>query len=136
MNYFHLLFARYPQAIRFIISGTLATCTNLVALYVLTENLHIHYLQSSACAFVISFLVSFTLQKFWTFSNSSLEMVHKQLVGAFAVALFNLLINMFLMYGFVEYVGLHYLLAQIVTSALIAGETFVLFRYVVFAIRP
>ena len=118
--------------VRFVISGGFATLTNLGVVYLCTDVFGVYYLASSAIAFVFAFALSFTLQKFWTFDNHSLEVVHRQLILAFTVAGANLLVNTFLMYSFVEYVGLHYLLAQIATSALISLETFFVYRQVIF----
>ena len=123
---------RYSRLVKFLISGGTATLTNLFVVYLFTDVFHVFYLVSSGVAFVASFLVSFTLQKFWTFNNRSLEVVHKQLIIAIGVAGGNLLLNTFLMYVFVEHVGLHYLLGQLATSALIACETFFVYQYVIF----
>lgn len=121
--------------VRFVISGGFATLTNLAVVYLCTDVLGVYYLASSAVAFICAFAVSFTLQKFWTFDNRSLEVVHQQLILALMVAGANLLVNTLFMYSFVEYVGLHYLLAQIATSALISLETFFVYQYVIFGTR-
>ncbi len=122
--------------VRFVISGGFATLANLGVVYLCTDVLGVYYLASSGVAFVASFLVSFMLQKFWTFSNSSLDVVHRQLVISLIVASCNLVINIFLMYCFVEKLGIHYLIGQLMTSALIACETFFLYKHVIFIENP
>lgn len=127
---------RRMKLAKFIISGGTAAVTNLSVVYIFTDILHVFYLVSSGVAFAASFSVSFMLQKFWTFSNPSLEVVHKQLGIALLVASGNLVLNTFLMYCFVEYVGFHYLFAQIATSGVIALETFFVYQHVIFVARP
>lgn len=122
--------------IRFLISGGLATASNLFVVYVLTDVFGLYYLLSSGFAFVTSFSVSFTLQKFWTFSNPSLDVARRQLVISLGVASCNLVINTFFMYCFVDILGFHYMFGQLLTSALIACETFFLYKHVIFTDDP
>lgn len=126
----------HSRLVKFLISGGTATLTNLVVVYVLTDVFQVFYLVSSGIAFVTSFTVSFTLQKFWTFSNPSLDVVHRQLIISLIVAGCNLFINIFLMYCFVDKLGIHYLAGQLMTSALIACETFFLYKHVIFIDDP
>lgn len=128
------LIRRHARLVKFLISGGTATLSNLIVIYLLTDLLHIYYLVSSGVSFIIAFLVSFTLQKFWTFNNPGLDVVHKQLVIGILVAGGNLVLNTFLMFIFVQHVGLHYLFGQLVTSAIIACETFFVYKHVMF--RP
>lgn len=124
--------SRHAQLVRFFISGSIATTTNLVVAYVATDILGLYYLLSSAAAFVLSFLVSFSLQKFWTFESRELARIPRQATIALGVAGGNLVLNTFLVFCFVECAGLHYLVGQFLASAIIACETFFLFKFVVF----
>ena len=60
------------RIVRFLISGSSAAGINLGTLFVLTHFFDVWYLLSSVVAFSVSFFVSFTLQKFWTFNDASL----------------------------------------------------------------
>lgn len=125
-------FSRHAQLVRFLISGSTATATNLVVAYVATDIMGLFYLLSSVIAFALSFLVSFSLQKFWTFESRELARIPRQATIALGVAGGNLVLNTFLVFCFVECVGLHYLVGQFLASAIIACETFFLFKFVVF----
>ncbi len=125
----------HQQVLKFLISGGTATLVNLITLHTLISSFGVFYLTASAVSFVFAFLVSFSLQKFWTFEKKNLNVVHRELVLALTVALTNLGINTFLMYFFVEYVQLHYIPAQLCTSALIACETYVLYQKLIFAVK-
>jgi putative flippase GtrA len=127
---------KHAQLVRFVLSGGTATISNLLVVFVLTDLLHVYYLLSSTAAFVTSFSVSFMLQKFWTFNDRKVDVVHKQLAISLSIAGFNLLLNTLFMYVFVEYVGLHYFVAQLLSTALIACETFFMYRHVIFVPDP
>lgn len=118
------------RAIRFIISGGTAAVTNIGLLAIFTELLGIWYLISSALAFVCAFAVSFVMQKYWAFKSTDSFKIKKQLPMHLSVALFNLGVDVALVYTFVEIVGLWYIAAQIIASAIIAIESFFVLRWI------
>ncbi|MDO8564829.1 MAG: GtrA family protein [bacterium] len=126
---------RYARVIRFILSGGTAAIVLLGSLYVLTDLLHIYYLVSSVLAFVASFVVSFTLQKFWTFQDHSMERVHVQASISFIIAVINLGLNTFLLYFLVEHVGMWYMAAQVLIGAVLAFESFFILKFIIFRRR-
>ncbi len=128
----HSFVQRYAKIMKYLISGGSAAVVNLSVLYIVTERFHVWYLASSFVANIAAFFVSFFLQKFWTFGNASVDRIKKQLFFYFVVALFNLGANTMFMYVFVEYGGLHYIVAQICTSALIAIESFFVYQHLIF----
>ncbi len=114
------------------VSGLLSLGTSLVFLYIFTELLHMWYLIGAVCAFVPAFLVSFSLQKFWTFENQSRVDIRAQIIK-YAVTIFSaLLLNMLLLYLLVEHVRLHYIIAQFISGIAIAIYNFLFYRYIVF----
>ncbi len=134
-NAYVLLDEQYPASVRifrFLLSGGTALGTDLMFLYFFTDVLGIWYLASAIAAFILSFLVSFTLHKFWTFGDHSREGMHMQMGAYLLVAIVNLSLNTFLVYLFVEQSGLHYIIAQILASALIAVESFFVYQRFIF----
>lgn len=126
---------RYPAHVkvgRFLVSGGFATGVNLGLLYTLTDWFGLWYLASAIVAFVVAFFISFTLQKFWTFEDRSQDGIHFQAGLFFAAALFNLGLNTLGLYLLVEYAGVHYLIAQIALSMVIAVENFFVYQRLIF----
>lgn len=126
------LIKKYKVYIKYFIAGVTAATTNLVLLFVLTEFFNIWYLISASLAFIVAFSVSFYLQKFWTFRDKSKDKDHKQKAGYFIVAIVNLGINAVGIYALVEWLDIHYLLAQIITGVLIAVYSYAIYRFVIF----
>ncbi len=130
--------ASHPSAmriVRFVISGGTATTVNLSTLYVLTHFLGVWYLYSSIMAFAASFFVSFTLQKFWTFGDTSRHRMRAQAFTYLLIILFALLVNTTLLFIFVEMAHLHYLLAQLISGVFIAVINFSSYKHIVFKKR-
>lgn len=128
-----LIRAKAAKLGRYLLSGGTAAATDLILLFVLTDIFGFWYILSSAIAFIIAFIVSFVLQKFFTFQDHDMDGVHGQALLYFIVAAMNLVVNTLLIYTLVHYVGLHYLLSQVLTSIVIAIESFIIYRMFIFA---
>ncbi len=123
---------KYKVYIKYLIAGGIAASTDLSLLFVFTHFFGVHYLMSAVLAFLLAFFVSFFLQKFWTFRDNRREGMYGQMAIYLATAVTNLGINTGLMYAFVEYLHLWYLFAQIAAGALIAVESFIIYRFFIF----
>ena len=132
-----LLLKKYKSitllVMRFLLAGGVGVATNLSVLFVLTEYAGLYYLVSVAAAFWCSFVVSFVLQKFWTFQDVSTTQVRRQALLYISVAAVNFCINVALMYVFVDKFHLWYVAAQALASLLIAILSFFIYRYTIFA---
>jgi putative flippase GtrA len=117
---------------RFGVSGGLAAVVNFGALYIFTEFFHIWYLASSIISAALGTVVSFGMQKFWTFNNARMDSMHIQFSRYVLLTLVNLAVNTFLLYVLVEYAHLWYILAQFLTSGVLACVNFFVYRRYVF----
>lgn len=120
------------QLVRYLISGFTAAGTNLVALYLFVEFAGLHYLSASALALGIAIVVSFTLHKFFTFRERTLQRIPHQLARYLVLLGCTLAINTVLMWALVEGIGIPYLLAQVAVSGVIAVSNFFVYRLFVF----
>src|SRR4051812_30395027 len=108
------------KLLRYIIAGGTATLVDLVLLYVFTDRFHLWYLLSAILAFAIAIVVSFLLQKFWTFQDHALAGVHVQAFRYLLAGLFSLGLNAALMYVFVDLVHIYYIISQILGAGIVA----------------
>jgi putative flippase GtrA len=122
------------RLVRYFISGSTSTVVDLALLYVFTHWFGWWYLWSAIVAMLIAIFVSFSLQKFWTFNNHSLDTAHQQFFFYTIVALINLGVNTLLMYLMVDLLGVWYLLAQVIAAGLIAISSFFVYRHFIFKI--
>ena len=117
------------KVIRFIIAGGSSFSVNIFFLYIFTEFFGLWYIFSATLAFMLSFLVGFSLNKFWTFAESSADFIHSQIFIYLGVNLINLAINNALLYFMVESLAIWYILAQALASILIAFESFFVYKW-------
>jgi dolichol-phosphate mannosyltransferase len=127
-----LVYGRRYTIAKFVISGSTAGFVELGLLYVLTRYLGLYYLVSSTVGFVFAVAVSFTLQKFWTFENTSITYIHKQAAMYLGLGVTNLGINAAIMLLLVEVFHLWYLLSQLLACATMAGSNFLIYNCFIF----
>ncbi|MFW5888594.1 MAG: GtrA family protein [Patescibacteria group bacterium] len=118
--------------IKYLLSGGLATFIHVGLLYFLTDIAGIWYIFSTSLAFVAAFVFSFNAQKFWTFRDNDNYKIKRQAGAYFSVGLFNLFLNASGMYLMVEWLGVMYIFAQLSVSLIVAGESFLLCKYIIF----
>ena len=128
-----MILSKYSKQIAtYLISGGIAAFMNLSLLYIFTELFYFWYVTSASIAYISAFGVSFTLQKFLTFKDHKIDGIHKQLSLYFLVMLINLTLNALFVYILVEYFGIWYMLAQIVSGLVIAVESFFVYKLLIF----
>lgn len=120
------------QFIKFILAGSIATSVDLVVLFFLTEILGIWYLLSAVFSFLTGFVVSFFLQKFWTFRNRVTASFYKQVLNYLFVMGISLIIGLNFLYILVDRFAIHYLIAQVVVDGILAVGRFFINRYIIF----
>lgn len=118
------------QVIRFLLSGGTAAFVHISLLFLFTEYGGLWYIYSSILAFILAFGVSFSLQKYWVFKSGEHTKIPKQLPLHLSTALINLGLNTLLLFALVEYFHIWYLAAQVMASAIIAIESFLVFRWI------
>ncbi len=98
---------------KFAFVGLIGTIVNLVILYSFTEFLKIYYMISAVAAFVVAATSNFILNKIWTFKE---EMKHEFLgkyIKFFFVSVVALIINLLFLYLFTEFLGIYYIISQV-----------------------
>ena len=133
------LFIKYHALVktigRYLVAGSIGAATNISLLFIFTEYVGLHYLVSSGISFILACGVGFSLQKFWTFRDRSVESIHTQALGYFTISAINFFLNIALLYFLVEWTHIWYILAQAIVSACIAVSSFLLYRYVIFLVE-
>lgn len=124
---------RHRQILKFLIAGGIATFADISIYYVLTYLAGLWYVASSISSFIIAFWISFGLQKFWTFRDKNTQEMMRQTYLYFFVAVANLGMSTLIIYSFVDYMNIHKFIAKIFANAIIAGESFFVYRYFIFA---
>lgn len=124
------------RIIRYLFSGGTAAAVNLGLLFVLTHYVGLHYIISGVISFCIAVVVSFLMQKKWTFEDHSTEDTHKKFVIYVTVAIVNLCVNTFLLFLLTDFAHFHYMVSQFITSGLVAIWSFFIYKIVFKKVEP
>lgn len=123
---------KHKAILKFFIAGGFAGATDLIALFIFHQLLRQNILVSTSLAFVFAFIVSFNLQKLWTFRNYGYKKLARQLVLYFAGAFISLNLNGLGMHWLVINLGVWYLLAQVLVNLVLGILNFFNYKFIVF----
>ena len=105
------------QFLRFALVGMAATVTTYTVLIVGVEGLHINAVAASVAGYALGVVVNYILNYRYTFSSDQHHhVVIPKFLTVMAVGMF---INAVVMYATVNWLGLHYLLAQLAAVAVV-----------------
>ncbi len=143
-NFRNCLSNRFPKiycfcdtrksVVKFLLAGSFAGATDLVLLFFFHGILKWPIVVSTSLAFIFSFAVSFTLQKYWTFRNFNQEKAISQFILYIINALIGLNLNGFFMHILVTDFRVWYILAQIIVNLAIGFYNFLIYKSIVFKI--
>jgi len=121
---------------KFFVAGSSAGAVDLVFLFIFHGLFHWNLVISTSLAFILSFIVSFTLQKFWTFRNYNQALVIRQFLLYIANAFIGLNLNGFGMHLLVNKYHVWYLLSQFVVNLIIGFYNFLIYKTIIFNCSP
>jgi len=98
--------------------SVIATLTDLLALFVLTEFFNIYYLISVKISYFIGMIVAFFGNKKYTFKKTNKKSAH-QFLDFFIISVIDLCLNVIIIKIFTEYLGIWYILSKIITVIII-----------------
>lgn len=120
------LYVKTIRIFRFGLSGGISTMIHMGVVVLLVELTRLHPVPSSAVAFLCAVIVSYLLQRNWTFQAAGSH--RRQFVRYFAVTFSGLLLNLLLMYTGVEILKLWYFFALSITVILVSVWSYTLHR--------
>jgi len=120
--------------VKFFIAGVFAGGSDLLFLFIFHGLLNWPIVPSTSLAFIFSFAVSFTLQKFWTFRNFSQDKAASQFILYILNAIIGLGLNGYFMHILVNRHHIWYLLAQVIVSMAIGVYNFFAYKTLIFKI--
>jgi dolichol-phosphate mannosyltransferase len=110
----------------------LATIVDVLLLYSLTEFLNINYLISATISYCTGLLISFYLQKTYTFKeNKNTDKIHLQFTKFTVISLIGLILNLIILKIFVE-IGIWYLFAKAIAIVIVFFWNFLINKKITF----
>ena len=110
--------------VRFILVGGATTACQYIVLTLLVELLHTKADVASSIGYGVGAAVSYILNRFWTFKS---DLSHAQSLPRFIVMIgIGLLLSFALMHALVDFAGIYYLLAQVLTTGMVMLSNYLL----------
>lgn len=106
--------------------GVIQTLTLAWWVEIVSDHDQTRYRPGVILGFCTALIVTFLMQKYWTFRDRSHARATRQFILYGVIALASLFGNAWLMYLFVEGVGMWYIAAQLLTIAIVSGLSFIL----------
>ena len=102
------------EFLKFSFVGLIGTFINIFILYTLTEKFGVYYIISSFFAFIVAVSINFLANKLWTFREKVDYRITKKFTSFLTVSLFALLVNIFFLYIFTRFLGIYYIISQVI----------------------
>ena len=121
----------FQQTLRYLIGGSTTAILNWLLIYIFVEYANIHYMISMNLAVVVIYLYSFIVNKFFVFRNRT-ETHVKQ--GSYFVIMrvVLLVVANLLMFIGVDWLGIPYLITNIMVSVWDATASFLIMKFFIF----
>ena len=104
------------QFFRYVIVGGVAFLADFTTLYILTENFHVYYLVSAACAFIFGLFINYFLSILWVFDKRSLENRMAEFFIFAVIGLVGLGLNEGFMWLFTGLIGLYFMYSKLIST--------------------
>lgn len=118
--------------VKFFISGLITGSTDLIFLFIFYGLFDLGIVLSTSISFIMSFIVSFYLQRVWTFNIKEEKKAPRQFLLYMLNSFLSLNINGLGMHFLVNEIGIWYLLSQIIVNTLLGILNFFIYKIIIF----
>ena len=117
------------QFVRYGFVAIIAFFVDFGLLFFLTNYLHVFYLFSASCSFLISSIVNYSLSTRWVFCQRSKLPIFLEIIFFAIITLVGLFFNDLILWFVTEKLGVFYLLSKIVAGIIVFFWSFFSRRY-------
>ena len=124
------------QFARYLVVGGLAFIVDFGSLYLLTEFAGLHYLASAAVAFLLGLITNYLLSRVWVFDRRTMENTALEFLVFAVIGIVGLGLNEAIIWFVREKIHFHYMVAKVISSAIVLMWNFGARRSLLFSERP
>ncbi len=128
------LYKKYSEIINYLIVGGLTTLVSVVVYAVFTRFFHVNYMISNIVSWIISVLFAYITNKKFVFRSvcETRKDVLIEIYQFFKYRIFSFLIDILLMYVFVELVNIDDMIAKVIVQIIVIVLNYVFSKLFVF----
>ncbi len=122
----------WVQLFRYAIVGGCAFVVDYGSLWLLTEVCHLHYLVSAVIAFLLGLTCNYILSTSWVFGDRRMKNRWAEFSVFAIIGVIGLGLNELIMYVGCEKLHLHYMVAKLVSTAIVFFWNFFARKFILF----
>ncbi len=128
------LLIKYKEMILYLVFGGLTTLVNIVSYAVLSRGLRMDLMVANGTALTLSILFAYVTNKLFVFESrlESWKEVFREFVSFIACRLATAVLDMLLMYVFVDVLGLYDMLMKILVNIIVIVLNFIFSKLIIF----
>ena len=110
---------------RYAVAGGIATLCDLLILYILTSKVGVYYLIAAAIGFCVGALINYSINRQWGFRGTKIKFLYG-FISFFLIGVIALVMTLGFMAILVEYFGVDYMTARIVTLVVVLPWNYIM----------
>ena len=121
MNYIKELFIKYKSFILYVFFGVVTTLVNIITYYICTRGMNLDTTPSTVIAWIIAVVVAYGTNKLWVFESKirDIKRLVRELAYFFSCRILTGILDLGLMYVFVDILGVNDLIMKVVSNGLV-----------------
>lgn len=125
------LYKKYEEIINYLIVGGMTTLVSIVIYALCTKCFNINYMIANIISWVISVLFAYITNRIFVFKSKS-ENIILEIYQFFKYRIFSFLIEIFLMYVFVELINIDDMISKVIVQIIVIVLNYVFSKLFVF----
>lgn len=125
------LYKKYEEIINYLIVGGMTTLVSIGVYALCTKCFHINYMIANVVSWIISVLFAYITNRIFVFKSKS-ENIILEVYQFFKYRIFSFLIEIFLMYVFVELISIDDMISKVVVQIIVIILNYVFSKLFVF----
>lgn len=125
------LYKKYEEIINYLIVGLLTTLVSISVYALFTKCFHINYMIANGFSWIISVLFAYITNRIFVFKSKS-EDIFLEIYQFFKYRIFSFLIEIFLMYVFVELINIDDMISKVIVQIIVIVLNYVFSKLFVF----
>jgi putative flippase GtrA len=120
------------QVFRYVLAGGVAYGVDYGSLIALTEGFGVYYLTSSAIAFLMGTVASYSLNAGWVFNKRTFESRRIEMSVFLVIGIIGLVLNQYAIWFFTERAGFYYIYSKVMATIMVFLVNFFARKYILF----
>ncbi len=125
------LYKKYEEIINYLIVGGMTTLVSIGVYALCTKCFHINYMIANVVSWIISVLFAYITNRIFVFKSKS-ENIILEVYQFFKYRIFSFLIEIFLMYVFVELISIDDMISKVIVQIIVIVLNYVFSKLFVF----